>query len=163
MACSECFQRYGHNACCSEYHRGIALLNDIVSDFVATALQDAQLREADEACSEDREARDTGTIYTLRRETFDKLRNIVKRFEDEMPQSIEAALELEPKGEGYEYAKQPLTRSRIGSTLWLAVTGSGVTFTDDGCAVSLVAMAEWARANHSEGLYLGDDGELYLF
>jgi hypothetical protein len=137
--------------------------NPILASFVSCALQDLQLTENDEACTDGREARDSGTIYELNAETFGKLAAICDRFADEMRCSIAAALALEPKGEGYEYAREPLTESKLGSTLWLAVTGSGVTFTDDGQAIALVAMAEWANVNSCEGLYFGDDGKPYFY
>ena len=134
----------------------------MLSAFVSTALEDLQLSENDEACTEGREPRDAGTIYELNEETFAKLAAMCEAFETAMPRSIAAALELKPKGEGFEYARQPLTHERLGALLWLGVTGSGVTFTDDGCAVCLVAMAEYARGIYCEGLDFGDEGEIYL-
>ncbi len=137
------------------------LRNPLLMDFVATALQDLQLSEADQACEDEREPHDSGTVYELNEQTFAKLMAICDRFLSDMPASIDAALKLQPQGDGYEYARNPMTLERIGSTLWLAVTGSGVTFTDDGCAICLAAMAEWASANHIEGLQFGDNGEIY--
>ena len=134
----------------------------MLADFVSTALQDLQYSENDKACTEGREARDSGTIYDLDAGTFGKLAAMCDAFEEKMPRSIAAALELEPQGEGFEYAREPITYERLGSTLWLAITGSGVTFTDDGCAVCLVAMAEYARTIYCEGLDFGDEGEIYL-
>jgi len=138
------------------------LANPILCDFISCALQDAQLTEADEACMEQRDKRDSGTIYTLPAETFLKLQTIAARFAVECFEHIESATDLEPGDDGFRYAKEYMTHSRIGSTLWLAVTGSGVTFTDDGSAPCLIAMADWANGLHVESLYFGDDGEMYL-
>lgn len=139
----------------------------MLEDFVAVALQDLQLRESDEACGEEREARDSGTIYTLRPDTFAALQEIVSRFRLECADHIAAALELEPGGPGLPYRRGsrtgcPITESELGGTLWLAVTGTGVTFTDDGNADCLEALATWARAQHCEGLYFGDAGDVHL-
>ena len=141
-----------------------AILNasPMLADFVSCALQDLGLSEQDEAFTDERDARDSGTIYRLQDETFDALRLIASRFERECGELIDAALALDPKGVGFEYARKPMSLERIGSTLWLAVTGSGVTFTDDGNAACLEQMATWARANSVESLYFGDDGEVYL-
>lgn len=142
--------------------------DSMLEDFVSTALQDAQLTEDDAACSEEREARDSGTVYTLNRWAFDSLREIVSRFRRECGEHIAAALELEPGEPGLQWrtsgsrAGQQITDDELGSTLWLAVTGSGVTFTDDGDAPCLEAMADWASHNRIESLYFGDNGSLYL-
>lgn len=139
----------------------------LLSDFVATALQDLQLSESDEACTDEREARDSGTIYTLEGDTFARLSEIVSRFRAECGEHIAAALELEPGEDGLRYRTGPrsgcsITESELGATLWLAVTGSGVTFTDDGDAPCLQAMADWARSQHCEGLYFGDAGTVHV-
>lgn len=142
--------------------RDIFRADSLLEDFVSTALQDLQLSESDEACGEEREARDSGTIYTLDARTFDSMRRTVEAFRADCGPHIDAALDLEPGTTGREYGMGELTDERIGSTLWLAVTGTGVTFTDDGDAPCLVAMADWARSHHVEGLYFGDNGGVYL-
>jgi len=135
----------------------------ILRDYVATMLEDLQFTEADEACGEGREERDTGTIYTLPGETFARCLADVERFASECAADIEAAQELVPGEEGLRYAHgRYMDSDRIGSTLWLARAGSGVTFTDDGNAPCLERLAEWARANSIESPYFGDDGKVYF-
>lgn len=135
----------------------------ILADYLACMLQDLQYSEADESCTDEREARDTGTIYTLREETYQRCKSGCERFMVDCREAIEAATALEPGEPGLRYARgRYMTLERIGSTLWLARTGSGVTFTDDGDAPCLVAMADWARANPLECAYFGDDGAVYL-
>lgn len=149
---------YGHKATCSQYHRALAFIaNPMLADFVSCALQDLQLTENDEACTDGREPRDSGTIDELAPETFDLLRAICDQFRADNFEAIERALEFEPGDENIPYGKHYITHERLGSTLWLAVTGSGVTFTDDGNAPELEQFAEWARAHRVESLYFGDD------
>lgn len=144
--------------------RSLFHADPILADFVSCAIQDAGLREQDEACTDGRKPNDSGTIYTLQLDTFNALRGICDKFHSECQTHIDAALELEPGSDGLRYARNGngMTLERIGSTLWLAITGSGVTFTDDGDAPCLQAMADWARSNSRECLYFGDDAELYL-
>jgi hypothetical protein len=136
----------------------------ILESYIATALEDLQLSEADEACTESREARDSGTVYTLPAPEFEKAKAICERFAAEHAADIEAAGELVPGEPGLQYTTHRyMTADRIGSTLYLARVGSGVTFTDDGDAPALQRMAEAARAEHAESPYFGDDGGVYGF
>jgi hypothetical protein len=136
----------------------------ILCGYVSTALQDLQLSEADEACTESREPRDSGTIYTLPDSEFAKARTYCEQFAAEHAADIAAAQELEPGEPGLQYTTHRyMTAERIGSTLYLARVGSGVTFTDDGDAPCLQALAEAARAEHKESPYFGDDGRVYGF
>ena len=150
-----------------EAERRTLYRDSMLESFVSTALQDAQLSESDEACGEEREARDVGTIYTIPARTLERLRQIVESFRADCAAHIESALDLEPGEDGLQYrrgskAGAGLSDEELGSTLWLAVTGTGVTFTDDGDSPALQAMADWARANGVEGLYIGDSGGAYL-
>jgi hypothetical protein len=135
----------------------------MLSDFIACALQDLGLTEQDEACTDDREARDSGTIYTLEATSFQKLRDIVSAFRVECADHIAAALHLEPGEDGLRHRgdRGHLSLEGLGSTLWLAITGSGVGFTDDGDAPCLEAMADWAASHSVEGLSFDDSGEVY--
>lgn len=124
-----------------------------LSDYIACALQDLQYSETDEACMDGRDARDTGTIYTLATVTYDKLRDYFVAFLADCASDIAAAIDpIEPLA---------ATMERIGSTYWLAQCGSGVTFTDDGDSPALQALADYARLHSVESLYLGDDGKVY--
>jgi hypothetical protein len=156
-------QRLGVSAMINEADRNTYFAAyPTLSNFIATGLQDAQLTENDEACSDEREARDSSTIYTLQDSAFCKCVAIVTRFERECAQAIAEAMELSPEGEGFEYARDYMTAERIGSTLWLAITGSGVGFLDDGNAPCLVRLDQWATEQYCEGFYFDDDGEMYL-
>lgn len=148
----------------SEYRSARFWHNPMLQNFVAYALKDAQFRENDEARHEERDERDTGTVWTVALETFGKLAELCDKFRDECAEHIAAAIELEPGADGFEYARPhaAMTHERLGGKLWLAITGTGVTFTDDGNAPCLEAMTEWSRANSKESLYFGDDGEMYL-
>lgn len=134
----------------------------ILESFLATALQDLQYSEADEACTEERDARDSGTIYDCPDATFATARAMVARFESECAQAIAAAGELEPGVEGFNYARHYMTPDRIGSRLYLSCVGSGVGFLDDGNADCLETMEAWARANRIESPYFGDDDKAYF-
>ena len=137
----------------------------ILEDYLATMLQDLQLSEADEACTEGREERDTGTIYTLPEEAYQASRRDVVAFYAANRADIEAAGELVPGEEGLRYGRHYMTPERVGSTLWLARSGSGVSFVDDatpgepGCLSRLDAAA--AGMTRAEP-YLGDDGRVYI-
>jgi hypothetical protein len=136
----------------------------ILADYIATMLQDADYREADEACEEEREARDSGTIYDLGESEYQRCKADCERFYRENLADIEAALELEPGEEGLEYSRgRYITNERIGSTFYMLRVGHGVAFTDDGRADCLERLNEATRNfGHFEGAYFGDDGKIYL-
>ena len=58
---------------------------------------------------------------------------------------MQAAMALEPKGEGLEDAREPLDESRLGNLFWFARQGHGVAFTDGGYAACLERLQEAAR------------------
>lgn len=136
----------------------------ILSAYVSTLLEDLQHSESDEACTEGREPRDSGTIYTLPDSEFAKCKASCERFAAENAADIEAAQELEPGEPGLQYTTHRyMTADRIGSTFYMARVGHGVTFTDDGDAPCLQRLAEAARNfGYMEGAYFGDDGRVYL-
>jgi hypothetical protein len=135
----------------------------ILRDYVSTMLQDLQLSEADEACTEGREALDAGTIYTLGDDEFNACRRSCERFMSENAEAIAQALELEPGEEGLEYGRDYIGHDRIGSTFYLTRVGHGVAATDDGNAPCLKSLADAARSfGYMEGAYFGDDGRVYL-
>lgn len=134
----------------------------ILSDFIAVMLQDLQHTESDDSCEQHREERDTGTIYDCLPETFQTCQTYCERFMAECAADIEAALEL--SGDEFEYTcrHDGISHERIGSTLYLASVGHGVTFTDDGNAPCLERLAQWARDNRFGEPYLGDDSRVYI-
>lgn len=136
----------------------------ILSEYLATALQDLQYTESDAACEEERDARDTGTIYTCSDDVLQWARSYCERFMIECAPHLDAVRFAHPGDDGFEYLRNPdkLSDDGIGSTLYLASVGHGVTFTDDGNHPALDAMAQWVRDNsNGEGLYMGDDRGVY--
>lgn len=133
----------------------------ILADYLATALQDLQYTEMDEACEQERDERDSGTIYDCPDSVFEWARAYCERFLRERESEIHDAYGLVPGYTGFAYAKRDVDFTRIGSTLYLESVGHGVGFTDDGNAPCLEAMSEWARDNRQESLYFGDDGRVY--
>lgn len=134
----------------------------ILADFLSTALQDLQYQEADNACEDGREARDSGTIYDCPDSVFETARRICDAFMRDCADDIAAALGLEPGEPGLEYSRgRYVTHERLGGTFYLASVGHGVTFTDDGNAECLQRLSDYARRVNWEGLYFGDDGKVY--
>jgi hypothetical protein len=134
----------------------------ILADYLATMLQDLDYREADEACEEGREARDSGTIYTLCEKTYQKHKAYCEGFYRENLADIEAATELVPGEDGLQYTKDRyMTPERIGSTLYMVQVGHGVGFCDDGDADCLQRLDAAAKELPHFDWYFGDDGEVY--
>ena len=70
----------------NESERKVAFrANPLIEGFLSTALEDLQFTENETACQEEREARDTGTIYDCPDETF-------QRAKDECDAFIAAAM-----------------------------------------------------------------------
>jgi hypothetical protein len=134
----------------------------ILADYLATMLQDLDYSEADEACTEDREPRDAGTIYDLCEETYQKHKADCERFYRENLADIEAACELVPGEEGLRYSGgRYITMERIGSTFYMLRVGHGVAFTDDGNADCLERLNEATRKFGGFDAYFGDDDHVY--
>lgn len=137
--------------------------NPLLREYIGTMLQDLQFSEADEASSETREARDSGTIYDCPNETFAKCRDDAWKFYEENRADIEAALELIPGEEGLQYANnRPMTLDRIAYYLWMTRVGHGVAITDDGNAPCLQRLDKAAASFGNLDAYFGDDGRAYL-
>lgn len=134
----------------------------ILAPFLATMLEDLDLHESEEACIEEREPRDSGTIYTLPDSEYEKCKEMCERFYRDNLADIEAAGELEPGEPGLQYTvDRYMTEERIGSTFYMLLVGHGVSFTDDGNADCLERLNEATRdLGHFEGAYFGDDGEV---
>lgn len=129
----------------------------ILADFIATMLQDLQYREADEACEEDREEGDTGTIYTLDDSIYETCKRLCEEFMERNATHIAEALDLEPGSEGLRYTSNYITHERIGSTFYMLLVGHGVSFTDDGNAPCLEALNADTRCERGAEFYF--DGE----
>jgi hypothetical protein len=121
-------------------------------EFVGTMLEDAQLSEADEACTEEREERDCGTIYTLPQETYDTMRAKWILFTGVAGRLLAEA--------GDDYSME-----QAGSDLWMTWAGHGVGFRDrdlgaTGEQLDLAAVKVLGVYNPSP--MLGDAGKVYL-
>lgn len=130
----------------------------VLRGFLACALQDAQYTESDEACEQERDEYDTGTIYDCSESVFEWARDYCARFMAECAIDIAAALET-----GHS-ARIAGTHEAIGATLYLTCVGHGVSFTDDSTAhhaPHLERLEQWASDNRQESPYFGDDGALY--
>jgi hypothetical protein len=135
----------------------------ILAAFISTMLEDLDLHESEEACMEEREARDSGTIYELADSEYEKCKAMCERFYSENLADIEAAGELEPGEPGLQYTQSRyMDADRIGSTFYMLLVGHGVAFTDDGDADCLQRLNDATRDfGHFEGAYFGDDGKVY--
>lgn len=133
-----------------------------LDSYISIALECMQLSENDEACSDGRDARDTGTIYTLTQSTYETLKAHWLAFVTDCAAHIADALDLVPGDDGLRYTDIRVSIDGLAGTYWLAQTGSGVDFTDDGDAPALQAMADYADAHSVEGLYFGDNGKVYI-
>jgi hypothetical protein len=134
----------------------------ILRSYIGTMLQDLQLSEAEEACMEEREERDSGTIYTLPDSEYAKCKSDCVRFYEENKADIEAAGDLVPGEDGLQYTRDRyMDADRIGSTFYMLRVGHGVAFTDDGDAPCLERLNEATRAFRSFDAYFGDDGNVY--
>ncbi|WP_141237105.1 hypothetical protein [Sphingopyxis sp. GW247-27LB] len=140
----------------------------MVEGFLSTMLQDAQYREADEACSEEREARDTGTIYDCPDAT---LRAVIA----ECDQFITAARAVNVTDDVNlaTFCNQAWNhvRKQIGSDLYLERAGHGAGFRDRdiwACDDRDLnrrigrALSDLVARHPSLETYVGDDGALYI-
>jgi hypothetical protein len=129
----------------------------ILADFIATMLQDLQYREADEACEEEREQGDTGTIYTLDDSIYATCKRLCEEFMARNAVAITEALDLIPGEPGLQYGRDYITHESLGSTFYMVLVGHGVGFTDDGDAPCLQALQDDVRLNRGAEFYF--DGE----
>ncbi|ARK07591.1 hypothetical protein LAV_00216 [Sphingobium phage Lacusarx] len=135
----------------------------ILSDYIAAMLQDLQFYEADAACEEEREERDTGTIYTLAESEYTKCKADCEAFYTANLADIEEAIKLEPGEDGLRYANgRHMTMNRIGYYFYMTRVGHGVTFTDDGDAPCLERLREATKSAGTIETTLGDDGSVYI-
>lgn len=135
----------------------------ILRSYIATMLQDLQLSELDEACEEEREPRNSGTIYTLPDSEYEKCKADCVQFYTENLDDISEAGDLVPGEDGLKYTQDRyMTEERVGSTFYLLRVGHGIAFTDDGNAPCLERLNEATRAFGGFDTYFGDDGNVYI-
>ncbi|WP_242136972.1 hypothetical protein [Sphingomonas sp. TREG-RG-20F-R18-01] len=130
--------------------------NPMIMGFLSTALQDLQLTEFDEACMEDREERDSGTIYDCPDETFERAKAECEAFWAILREDVDTALD----------ATNSLTSEHIGSDLYLERAGHGAGFRDRSYSETetgerLSAMVD-QMGRGSVDVYFGDDGKAYF-
>lgn len=135
----------------------------ILADFVATMLQDLQLSEMEEACMDERAEGDTGTIYTLQDDTYQRCKAYCEAFYLNNRGAIDEALDLVPGEDGLRYGRDYMTLERIGSTLYLLAVGHGVSFTDDGDAPCLEALNAATRADRLEFSFDHESGQVLMY
>lgn len=145
------------------------LARPMVMGFLSTLLEDLQLSENEEACTEEREARDTGTIYSCPDSTF---RAAVAECD-----AFESACRNAPvsrNGQSVDIGtlcRESLfyVKARIGSDLYLERAGHGAGFRDrdiwsDDREENKAIGEALSDVVSGTGLetYLGDDGEAYI-
>lgn len=135
----------------------------ILADFLATMLQDLQYTEMDEACEAEREEGDTGTIYTLQEDVYQRCKRYCEAFMANNAEAIEQALELVPGEDGLRYGRDYITHERIGSTLYMLAVGHGVAFTDDGDADCLHKLNDATRADRLEFGFDHESGTVWMW
>ena len=135
----------------------------ILESYIAAALEDLQFSESDESYMDGRKERDTGTIYDCAPETFQRAQADCVAFMESMRRWIVRAIDLEPGEDGLRYSRhgRGFDHARIGYYLYMQRVGHGVGFTDDGDDESLQIMADYCRSHRLEGLYFGDDNNVY--
>lgn len=126
----------------------------ILCDYLATALADLQYTEDDESCSDDREARDSGTVYDCPDETFLKALQDCQRFMSDCA----AYLASDDLPNRYrQWDSGPINGKTIGSDLYLTRAGHGTGFWEYDAA----PLDNWCERNRISGLYFGDNGQAY--
>lgn len=143
--------------------------NPLIRGFLSTALEDLQFNENETACQEEREARDTGTIYDCPDETFQRAKDECEAFlasARAAPELIECGFTLAE----FIESSFPFVREHIGSDLYLERAGHGAGFRDrtiwaDGYTENREIGERLSAAVNPRGtleIYLGDDGCAYF-
>lgn len=139
--------------------KAIYAANPFLSGYLAAMLQDLQMSEADEACTDEREERDSGTIYTLPAETF-----------GQALADCEGFRRVADRDGALTDAAQFMTLEALGSDFHMTRVGHGVGYWEraelkfgnevyGNCGDALTAAAELFR---NQGGSFGDDGKVYL-
>jgi hypothetical protein len=138
----------------------------MAESFLATLLEDAQLSENEEAFSEEREARDVGTIYDCPGDLFKLALDECEAF----GLDIALALARVPDGALVGLDRDCRhTAAQLGSDLYLERAGHGAGFRDrdtwsedrDECRAIGEALSGLVRTGLETTL--GDDGKLYAY
>lgn len=142
--------------------------NPAAESFLATLLEDAQLHESDEACGEEREARDSGTIYDCPDGTYrvamancEAFLAAIREALAAVPDQALAGLDLDNR----------YTMERLGADLYLKRAGHEAgfrdrvdTWSDDREENDAIGerLSELVDSRGSLESYFGDDGRLYV-
>lgn len=141
--------------------KGLFLANSLVESFLSVLLQDLQLGEDDEACSEGREPRDSGTIYDCPESTLRAALVETDAFRAKIAADSRLAHLLD----------DPRALDQIGSDLYMERAGHGVGFADRTWHDDNGEESAWigerlsalVATRSSLETYLGDDGRAYVF
>ena len=121
--------------------------------YLATMLEDAQLREADEACMDEREPYDFGTVYTLSDEAYTSSLADWRQFVAANSDLVDAAA-----------ARDGYSHDSVGSDFWMTRAGHGTGFWDRSELGTELGEALTAACDpfRSIDCYVGNDGKVYV-
>jgi len=124
----------------------------MIEGFLSCALQDLQFMEMDESYMEEREERDSGTIYTCPDETFCRAVDECARF-----RTSAGDLLADMSCDQLE---------RAGADLYLERAGHGAGFSDRpgiyGSQEVADSMSSMVQKGADISVYFGDDGQAYF-
>lgn len=119
-----------------------------LSDYIATALEDLQHSESDEACLHEREERDTGTIYSLPCVTYSRLKSDYEDF-------------IGKAGNDFREWCDRFGPESFGANFHLTRSGHGAGYWDRGAGELGDRLTSLCDGYRGLELYLGDDGRTY--
>lgn len=132
-------------------------MSDMVQSFLGVLLEDLQMSENEEACNEEREARDCGTIWTAPESTVSYAIEACRNFESAIHRDNELVAAVE------------MNADQAGSDLYMVMRGHGVGFADRDCwnadRDTNASIAERLSAlvkSSSLETYIGDDSRAYV-
>ena len=123
-------------------------MNSVTKDFLVTALW-CEMDEEDDPLED---SYDLGDFAT---EALEKAEAIVSGFLSR-PEVVELLEEAEEAEAAYGY-------NQVGYDLWLTANGHGAGFWDRGLGEVGERLTEIAKEIGEINVYVGDDGQLYLF
>lgn len=116
--------------------------------YLSTALQDLQYSENDDACTEEREAQDSGTIYDMPPETFASLRNDYDQF-------------VADAGEDFAEWCDIYGADSFGSNFHLNRSGHGCGYWDRNAGELGDRLSQLSDKAGNRDFYFGDNGKVY--